>query len=117
MATLTAQWVGRQGDTQKVFPFICQDSLGTVDISDAVASARKFHLSKKPGATAVINAETEDVDYANGEGQYQWADGETDDLIGFYYAEVEVTFLDGRTRTFPEGDDEYAILFFSRQLA
>lgn len=117
MATLTPDWTGRQGDTQKVFPFICQDALGPVDISNSVASARKFHLSKKPGLAPEINAETEDVNYVVGEGQYQWATGETDDLIGFYYAEVEVTFLDGRTRTFPEGDNEYAILFFSRQLA
>lgn len=115
MATLTPDWTGRQGDTAKPFPFICQDTNGVVDISSATAV--KFHLAKKPGQLAVIDALATDVDYANGEGEYDWAAGETDDFIGFYYAEIEVTWATGKPRTFPEGDNEYAILFFSRQLA
>lgn len=117
---LTPDWIGRQGDTGKPFPFVCQDANGPVDISSAVHVM--FHLARKPGVTALIDSECVNVDYSVGEGEYQWATGETDDLLGFYYAEVEIEWPDGTFRTFPEGvdaqkRDKYAILYFSRQLA
>lgn len=115
MATLTPDWTGRQGDRAKPFPFICKAGGIAQDISGATSV--KFHLSRKPGQLVVIDAEATPIDYTVGEGQYDWKVGETDDLIGFYYAEVEVTDPVLGPRTFPEGDGEYAILFFSRQLA
>lgn len=117
---LTPDWIGRQGDTAKPFPFVCQDALGPVDIS--TATSVEFHLARKPGVVALVVGECADVDFSVGEGEYQWAAGETDDLVGFYYAEIQVTWANGKPRTFPEGidaqkHDDYAILYFSRQLA
>lgn len=112
---ITPDWEGRQGDTEKAFPFVCRDANGPVDIS--TATDVKFHMTKKVGQMALINADATDVDYAHGEGRYEWADGETDDLLGFYYAEIQVTFPSGKVRTFPEAKDEYAILYFSKQIA
>lgn len=106
----------RQGDTSEAFPFTCSDSNGAVDLSSATDVV--FHLSTRPKAgTTVIDAAASVTNGSAGEGEYRWADGETDDLLGKYYAEVEVTFGDGKIRTFPNGKGVYVTIEFSEQLA
>jgi hypothetical protein len=106
----------RQGDTSEAFPFTCADANGPENLTTALAVV--FHLSTRPkSGTTVINAAAFVTNGAAGEGEYRWAAGETDDLLGKYYAEVEVTRSDGTTRTFPNGKGEYVTIEFSEQLA
>ena len=125
MAT-TYDWTGRQGDTEKLFEFTCADANGRVDLSGALAV--RFHLAKAAGKPIIIDADatvlddgTGSQDIASGapqgDGQYEWLPTETDDLIGAYVAEIEVTMADGKPLTFPDGDNAYSHLFFSKQLA
>jgi len=115
----TPNWTGRQGDRAKPFPFTCEDANGPVNIS--TATAVKFHLSQGPGRTALINAACTVIDDGTlglrGMGEYRWAPGDTDDLVGLYMAEIEVTFATGLPLTFPDGKGAYSLLEFSKELA
>lgn len=117
---VTPDWTGRQGDTAKTFDFVCQDTNGPVDIS--TADAVKFHLTKSVGKPPVIDADCVIIDDGSlplrGKGKYVWNPGETDDLVGVYYAEVEVQRAgDDAPLTFPDGEGAYAVLEFSKQIA
>lgn len=119
MATLTPDWIGRQGDREKDFDFTCTDTNGPVAINDAISVT--VHISKGPGkdllvSGACLNLDTDGTGPNKGKGKYQWGVGETDDLVGLYYAEIEVIGADGKPQSFPDGDNAYSYLFFSRQL-
>lgn len=107
----------RQGDTAPIFEFTIEDANGPVDLT---GSDLKFHLSQAPGKTALIDAAAivdSDQTTNKGKGSYEWVTGDTDDLFGKYYVEVEVTFPDGKVRTFPNGHNDYALIEVTRQLA
>ncbi len=73
-----------------------------VNLTGATA---RFRMWADGAATNKVDALMTLVDAAGGVVDYAWAVGDTD-TVGVYRSEVEVTFADGRQRTW-EGDTFY----------
>ena len=64
-----------------------------------VGAAVKFHMNSLEGVVKVNQTMTV-TDAEGGVIQYDWQAGDTD-TVGAYYAEFQVTYVDGSVETFP----------------
>jgi hypothetical protein len=71
----------------------------TVKLIMKLDSAAASAAPKVDAAATIVGDDEVDV----GVVEYAWADGDTD-TIGTYRAEFEVTFANGKTRSFPGAD-------------
>lgn len=76
----------------------------------------EFHM--KNGSDLVVDAPAVVVDASAGIVKYEWQSGDTSDLGGYECkAEFEVTFVDGKTLTFPAKEEEELVIVFRDQYA
>lgn len=65
-----------------------------------------FQMRNSESETYKINASASLYDAGNGIVEYEWQEGDTD-TAGFYQAEFEVTYFDGKKETFPNVGNIY----------
>jgi hypothetical protein len=92
----------KRGDTRNCIKAVLKDASGTpVDLTDCSVS---FHmaplgLNRKARVSRAVHIQNA----AAGEVWVVWAPGETD-AAGFYQAEFEVMYQDGKRETFPNAN-------------
>jgi hypothetical protein len=87
----------KRGDTRHAIKAVLKDASGApVDLTGCSVN---FHMAPL-NRPAVISRAAHIEDAGNGEVWMVWAPGETD-AAGFYQAEFEVTYQDGKRETFP----------------
>jgi hypothetical protein len=69
-------------------------------VVDLTGAAVRFIMARKGATDALVDEQATIVDADEGIVKYSWASGDTA-TIGKFIAEWEVTFLDGRSETFP----------------
>jgi len=87
----------KQNDTSPTLDVILTDSNGNV--VDVTGASVRFHMQQIGEATLKVDAAATVVDGAAGHVRYTLQPGDTD-TPGGYYAEYEVTFVDGKVETF-----------------
>jgi hypothetical protein len=87
----------KRGDTHNCIKAVLKGANGSV--VDLTGCSVKFHMAplRQP---AIVSRATHIEDAEAGEVWVVWAPGETD-AAGFYQAEFEVTYQDGKRETFP----------------
>ncbi len=91
-----------RGDRLPTYRTTLRDGSAPVDLTGTTV---RFRMWREGAATNKVDAPMTLVDAAGGVVDYAWAAGDTD-TVGVYRTEVEVTFADGRQRTW-EGDTFY----------
>lgn len=96
----------KAGDTAPAFVGKCLDASGApiATLGATVAFRMKPVVA---GLAPPLAAAAVWSDAATAEATYAWVSGDTD-IPGMYYAEFHVTFANGKTETFPNG--EYAVV-------
>lgn len=88
----------KKGDTRPALEAILRGS--DDDPRDLTnATGVDFHLVDSEG-NVLVNSVATIVDASEGLVQYEWSDGDTDD-IGLHRAEFDVSYDDGSSETFP----------------
>lgn len=64
----------------------------------------KFHMKNVNTQEVVVNGAGSVLSESDGKVVYEWKDGDTD-TTGQHKAEFEITYTDGETETFPNGED------------
>ena len=87
----------KQNDTSPSLGATLKDAQSTV--VSLVGATVKLHMNSLDGV-AKINQTMTVTDAEGGVIQYDWQAGDTD-TVGAYYAEFQVTYVDGSVETFP----------------
>ena len=88
----------KQNDTSPAIDSILQSEDGS-EIIDLTGCSVQFHMKHSQRTTTVSGA-CAIVDEDGGRVRYQWQTGDTS-VAGWYRAEFEVTYFDGKIETFP----------------
>jgi hypothetical protein len=96
----------KQNDRRPVFVVVLKDNIGEVGeavVNLTTASTVVFNMrAASGGAVKVSRAGAAITNAAGGEVTYNWSTADTN-TAGAYEAEVEVTWNDGKSETFPNG--------------
>ena len=87
----------KQNDTSPSLGATLKDAQSTA--VSLVGATVKLHMNSLDGVVKVNQTMTV-TDAENGVIQYNWQAGDTD-TVGAYYAEFQVTYVDGSVETFP----------------
>ena len=88
----------KRGDTRHAIRAVLKDATGSpVNLTDCTVS---FHMASL-GRSATVSRAVDIHDTAGGEVWVVFAPGETDISGGYYRAEFQVVYGDGRRETFP----------------
>lgn len=94
----------KQNDTSPALRATLKDSNGNIqNISGATIT---FQMRSASSSTYKINGSASIADAGGGVVEYEWQSGDTD-TAGFYQAEFEVTYFDGKKETFPNVGNIY----------
>mgnify|MGYP001035203391 CR=1 FL=1 len=98
----------KQFDTSPTIGMNLQDATGE-PVSIVNALDVRFHMRLRGQQTLKIDARASVIDAATGVVKYDWMPEDTN-TAGRYEAEIEVTYTDGATETFPNGGYETIII-------
>ena len=94
---MSLQFYIKQNDSSPVIRAKLKGAGGaSLNLSTATVS---FRMQRSAGDT-VIQGAAQIFDAAEGTVEYEWLSGDTS-VAGFYLAEFEVTYSDGKVETFP----------------
>jgi len=101
----------KQNDTSPQFKTTVKKPNG--DAKDLTGYNKIRFLMRSPGSdTAKVDADTDSgvvvIDAATGEIKYEWSEADTDES-GMWQAEWEITYGDGTTETYPNGERYIAV--------
>lgn len=95
-----------QNDRRPLFVVVLKDDFGEISesiVNLTTATSAVFNMRAKDGGAVKVNRGSATIsNAAGGEITYSWGTADTS-LAGDFEAEVEVTWNDGKTETFPSG--------------